>query len=94
MLGNVPVLVVNEPIYIAPGKNSNIRYNSDYPRWAYDQYRQFLRSFVFLSGWNYLDLYNSIPYNDFTNENLHFNPSGEVKLAKTLEPAILHVECP
>jgi hypothetical protein len=94
MLGNVPVLVVNEPIYIAPGKNSNIRYNSDYPRWAYDQYRQFLRSFVFQSGWNYLDLYNSIPYDDFTNTNLHLNPSGEVKLAKTLEPTILHVECP
>ncbi|MGA7195440.1 MAG: hypothetical protein WBW94_17620 [Anaerolineales bacterium] len=94
MLGNTPVLVANEPIYIAPGENSNIRYNSDYPHWAYDQYRQILQAFVAQTGWMYLDLYNLIPYQEFTNSNLHLNPIGEVKLAKTIAPAVLHFECP
>ena len=94
MIGQVPVLVVNEPIYIAPGENSTIRYNSDYPRWAYDQYRQFLQTFALQKGWNYLDFYNLIPYTEFTDSNFHLNPSGEVRLAKSLAPAILHIECP
>ena len=93
MIGNMPVLVVNEPIYMPPGKNSEIRYNSDYPRWAYDQYRQLLKAFVIQSGWNYLDLYNLIAYNEFTDTTLHLNSDGEAKLSKSLVPEIVNIEC-
>ena len=34
--GGVPVVVINEPIFISDGANSDVRYNSFYPRWAYD----------------------------------------------------------
>jgi hypothetical protein len=93
MIGSLPVLVVNEPMYMPPGKNSDIRYNSDYPRWAYDQYRQFLLASVTQNGWTYLDLYNLIAYTDFTNTNFHLNPDGEVKLAGALAPEILRIKC-
>src|SRR5574341_212629 len=38
----VPTILVNEPILISNGLNSDIRYNFFYPRWAYDEYRQLL----------------------------------------------------
>jgi hypothetical protein len=40
--GDVPVLLINEPMFISSGQNSDLRYNSFYPRWAYDQYRAML----------------------------------------------------
>ncbi len=40
----LPVLLVNEPILISNGENSDIRYNFYYPRWAYDAYRSELAS--------------------------------------------------
>ena len=42
MAGDVPVLIINEPMFISRGQNSDLRYNSFYPRWAYDQYRELL----------------------------------------------------
>ena len=36
------MLLVNEPILISNGANSDIRYNFFYPRWAYDEYRSML----------------------------------------------------
>jgi hypothetical protein len=31
--GQVPVILVNEPMFVSQGKNSHIRYNFFYPRW-------------------------------------------------------------
>ena len=31
--GDVPVILVNEPIFLAEGRNQHIRYNAIYPRW-------------------------------------------------------------
>ncbi|MCZ7670394.1 MAG: hypothetical protein M5U34_26160 [Chloroflexi bacterium] len=42
MAGDVPVLLINEPMFISSGRNSDLRYNAFYPRWAYDQYREML----------------------------------------------------
>ena len=36
------MLLVNEPMLISNGANSEIRYNFFYPRWAYDEYRSML----------------------------------------------------
>lgn len=57
--GSVPVLVVNEPIFIANGLNSDVRYNDIYPRWAYDQYRAVIAEEAQSAHWLYLDLWNS-----------------------------------
>ncbi len=41
-----PVLLINEPMFISQGQNSQVRYNFYYPRWAYDEYRQPVRRAV------------------------------------------------
>jgi hypothetical protein len=94
MIGELPVLLINEPIYMAPGKNSDIRYSGKYPRWAYDQYRELLPGLAAQEGWQYLDLYNLIPYREFADPALHLTPNAEKKLAKALSPEILRTDCP
>jgi hypothetical protein len=86
--GNLPVLIVNEPIYISEGKNSNIRYNFFYPRWAYDQYRSLLAQVSQSKGWAYLDLWDLIPPGEFTNSAIHITPQGTSKLASQIIPSI------
>ena len=77
----LPVLLVNEPMAIATGKNSDIRYNLFYPRWAYDDYRQILGGAAQENGWQYLDLWDAVPLTEFTNSAIHLTPAGEVLLA-------------
>jgi hypothetical protein len=89
LAGKVPVLIVNEPVYISSGENSDLRYNSFYPRWAYDQYRERLKAFVNLHGWNYVDLWDSIHPDEFTDTPVHLTPDGTgsfaAQLAKYIE---------
>ena len=39
-----PIVIINVPIFISEGLNSDIRYNSFYPRWAYDEYRELMKA--------------------------------------------------
>jgi hypothetical protein len=87
-MGAVPILIVNEPVYLSSGQNSNIRYNFFYPRWAYDQYRQLMTQASHANGWNYLDLWNIIPADEFTNSAIHLTPSGTETLADKVGEAI------
>jgi hypothetical protein len=83
LAGDVPVLVVNEPMFVSTGKNSDIRYNFYYPRWAYDQYRALLAADMAQHGL-YLDLWNSIPNPEFTNTAIHLTPQGSQLLAEKI----------
>ena len=74
---NVPVLLVNEPILISNGRNSDIRYNFFYPRWAYDEYRNLLAERAQQNDWNYLDTWDLVPMQEFTNSGVHMTPYGE-----------------
>jgi len=89
MAGNVPVWIVNEPIYVSTGRSSDIRYNFFYPRWAYDQYRQILDAWCRDHGVPYLDAWDAVPAEDFSNSAIHRTPQGEALLAGWLEAAIL-----
>ncbi|GAB4446727.1 MAG: hypothetical protein OHK0041_05910 [Anaerolineales bacterium] len=84
-----PTLLVNEPMLISRGTNSGIRYNFFYPRWAYDEYRRLLAERAAGRGWNYLDLWNLVPADQFTNSAIHLTPFGETMLtdeiAKTIQ---------
>jgi len=51
---NGKILFVNEPIYISPDAN-DIAYNSLFPVWAYDQYRQILRELADERNYQFLD---------------------------------------
>jgi hypothetical protein len=85
----VPVLIVNEPIFISQGENSQIRYNFFYPRWAYDAYRQLMGEQSEFHGWNYIDLWDTIPAAEFTNTAIHITPPGSAQLAAFIGEAIL-----
>ena len=86
------MLLVNEPMLISNGLNSNIRYNFFYPRWAYDEYRQRLAEHAAVRNWHYLDLWDVVPGIEFTNSAIHLTPAGETQLADTIAEA-LQTEC-
>jgi hypothetical protein len=82
--GEVPVVIINEPILVSTGENSDVRYNFYYPRWAYDQYRDQLFNECSFNEWNCLDLWNSVPQERFTNSAIHLDPQGEGMLAQKI----------
>ena len=74
-------VVINEPILISNGKNSAIRYNYYYPRWAYDQYRDIINTFARQNQIKYYDFWDLVPENYFTNSAIHLDADGEKLLA-------------
>ncbi len=89
LAGNIPVLLVNEPMLVVSDKpNSDIRYNEYFPRWIYDQYRQYLGEAALQNKWDYLDLWNIFSPGYFANTPLHLLAEGEHQLAEILAPSI------
>lgn len=80
-VGNIQVLLVNEPIYISDGANSDIRYNAWYPRWAYDAYRALLATTAESEGWDYLDLWDTVEGAQFTDSPVHMTPDATTRTA-------------
>ena len=89
MAGSTPVLLFNEPMFISQGKNSNLRYNFYYPRWAYDDFRQIMQAESQREGWNYQDDWDVVPASEFTNSAVHMTPKGEAQFAKLVAQRIL-----
>jgi len=92
--GEIPVLLVNEPIFVASGMHSDVRYNDLYPRWAYDQYRGLLAERAQQNSIKYLDMWNAIPPEFFADSALHLSADGERLLAEQLNPKLLSLVCP
>jgi lysophospholipase L1-like esterase len=88
MADDVPVLIVNEPMFISDGLHSNLRYNSFYPRWAYDAYRELLAETAESHQWPFLDLWNAIPPVEFTDSPVHLTPEGNKLLAEKILPVV------
>lgn len=88
-VGDVPLLLVNEPMFISEGKNSDLRYNFWYPQWAYDQYRALYQLLADENGWHYLDLWDIIEGEEFTDSPVHLTPAGSTQLSKVIASAIL-----
>ncbi|HSB01159.1 MAG TPA: hypothetical protein VLE49_10945 [Anaerolineales bacterium] len=91
---DIPVILVNEPIFVAGGKNHLVRYNSFYPRWVYDDYRQFMGTWTQANGRKFLDYWNALPPEGFADQNFHRNAAGEKRFAELLAPAIRNLVCP
>ncbi len=89
--GDVPVMMINEPIFTADGINSDIRYNFWYPRWAYDRYRELMSEHAEEQGWNYLDLWDAIPASEFTDSPVHLTPAGSQMLCDQVAAALGNV---
>ncbi|MFN8427894.1 MAG: hypothetical protein U0X87_16760 [Anaerolineales bacterium] len=88
---NLPIILVNEPILVSNGKNSDIRYNFFYPRWAYDEYRVMLSEYTAQQNIPYLDLWDLVPMDEFTNSGVHLTPFGESLLAEQVGDAIKNI---
>lgn len=93
MLGQIPLVVVNEPIMISAGENSDIRYNYFYPRWAYDQYRRDLADITGEHSINLIDAWDWVDAHQFTNSAIHMTPAGESVFAERLSGDILQTFC-
>lgn len=87
--GETPMILVNEPMLISSGNNSDIRYNFFYPRWAYDEYRKLMVALSEENDWMYVDLWDVVPADEFTNSAIHLTPAGEKMLVENLVPYVL-----
>jgi hypothetical protein len=91
MAGETPVLIVNEPMFISCGQNSDLRYNSFYPRWAYDQYRLLLEEAAVANEWHYLDIWDRIVADEFTDTPVHLTPEGSRQMAEMVMEEMLRI---
>lgn len=79
--GDTPIVLLNEPMFISEGENSDIRYNAFYPRWAYDAYREWLVDYVADQDWEFVDLWDAIPNVDcYTDSAVHLTPECSTQL--------------
>lgn len=83
------LLVVNEPVLISSGANSEFRYNAWYPRWVYQQYQQELQAAHTNSTWQYLDLFDLVPEVEFTDSPVHVSEKGTALISERLAPIII-----
>jgi hypothetical protein len=88
VFSNVPFLIINEPIMISSGENSDIRYDYYYPRWAYDDYRELMEVQANENDWNYLDIWNLVNEYEFTNTAIHLTPDATTMVAEKIAPII------
>ena len=88
LAGDIPVLLINEPMFISDGENSDLRYNAFYPRWAYDQYREMLGETAVIQNWPYFDLWDTIPSQEFTDTPVHLTPEGNRLYAEQVSEAL------
>jgi hypothetical protein len=75
-MGDMPVILINEPMFISDGVNSDLRYNLFYPRWAYDQYREWLTAISAENGWMLLDRWDVVATTEFTDSPVHLTAEG------------------
>lgn len=94
LVGDVPLVVVNEPIFVANGVNHLIRYNEFYPRWVFDEYRQVMIEWMKQRNYTWLDFWDAIPPGEFADQYFHRRSSGEKRLAELLAPEIRKLVCP
>ena len=90
LAGDIPLIMINQPMFIATGENSDLRYNLDYPRWLFDDYRALFAKSVAQNAWLYCDLWDALPNEYYTDTPFHMNASGIAELGRILLEMITH----
>jgi hypothetical protein len=85
----IPLIMVNEPIFIFEESQSAKRYNTYYPRWAYDRYRELLVGNAQLSNWDLLDAWDVLQNVEFADQGIHYSARGADTLAAYLKDEII-----
>ena len=70
------LLLVNEPILVGSGPNSDINYNLLYERVLYDRYRETLLAYTSRYNLWVIDLWNTVPAANFTDTAFHTDAAG------------------
>lgn len=83
----LPTLVVNEPIYRS--STSQARWNMYYPKWAYDGYREALRVTAEAQGWAYVDKWDAVSPDMFTDTDFHLTADANCAYAASWSEPIL-----
>lgn len=92
MTGDTPILLINEPMFITQGQNSDLRYNFFFPRWAYDSYRDLLHEQAGLFGWQMLDLWDTMPNAEcYTDSPVHLTPTCSALLGRMVGAAVVQM---
>jgi hypothetical protein len=94
LVGQTPVIIINEPMFISSGIGSQTRYNFFYPRWASDDFRALMQVEAERRGWRYIDLWDAVPASEFTDSAVHLTPLGSSLLADKVQAAIEAVSGP
>jgi hypothetical protein len=94
LAGDIKMVVINEPIFIADSDNPEADYNSRYTRPFYDAYRSQLQEWMAEEGHVFLDFWNLLPPTGFSDNPIHRSADGESLLADALTPALLTISCP
>ena len=87
-LADIPIIVVNEPIFIVTGENSELNYNAWYPVWAYDEYRRQLKQVAQRENLSYIDMWDTVPATLFTDSPVHYNAQGVNYIVAEILPAL------
>lgn len=88
-VNDLPLLVVNAPIFVADGTHADVRYNIWYPRWAYDAYRE---QFAALDLSTF-DMWDALPPSVFTDSPVHVDANGAQQAADLLiDPLLTLIE--
>jgi len=87
----IPLLIVNEPIYVGSGLNSEVNYNSFYERDLFDRFRAVMTDFTQQHNMTYLDLWNRLPPENFSNTSLHYNLEGNRRVAEEVMKALREI---
>jgi hypothetical protein len=74
--GGARLLLVNEPILRGSGPNSAVNYNLLYERALYDKYRVTLAGYVKSHAIWFVDLWDAVSADHFTDTVHHMDPSG------------------
>ncbi len=88
LAGDVPVVLINEPIYIHAMEGGDLFYNAVYPRWAYNAYREWLLLRAENEGWKLLDLWDWLPADAFADSGVHYDAEAASVLASLLAESL------
>jgi len=81
LVGDIPLILITQPMFIATGANSDIRYNTDLPRWLFDDYRALFSKLATQNSWLYCDLWDALPNEFYTDTPFHMNADGVHELS-------------
>jgi hypothetical protein len=83
------LLVINEPILILNGPNTDVRYNKEYPRWAFDQGTAMIEARAAALQIPFVNLWDAVPADQFTDHELHYTKESVADVARLIGDAII-----